>query len=265
MTTTLERPRVNAGPRQARDFSRWHEKCMEHLLMQSGLTVTYEPLMLGKTPDLLVRPPGNAPFVIECIARLPDPDHADEMERTGCHVCNGNIEDLHTNVYSRLDEKVTKYRDIASKMPYLIALYDGTCLTCLNPLQTALDMTMSPYQPTLERRQDGSVRGRRYNTPWPSGQQIPGALFELYPHLSGLIYSRWPREHHYLPNPNADRQVDPALLPFASVPALPAQYQPQMWRPRPATAADTFHRPPAEWERQLRHTSNGALHQLHAA
>ena len=104
MTTTLERPAVNAGIRKTREFSRWHEACMEHLLLESGLTITYEPLMSGKTPDLLVRAPGGAPFIIECIARLPDPEHADEMERTGCHVCNGNIGDLHANVYSRLAE-----------------------------------------------------------------------------------------------------------------------------------------------------------------
>ena len=261
MTTTLERPQAKAETREAREFSRWHETCMEHLLLQSGLTVTYEPLMSGKTPDLLVRAPGDAPFIVECIARLPDPEHADEMERTGCHVCNGNIGDLHANVYSRLNEKATKYKDIASKMPYIISLYDGSCL---NSLQTAVEMTMSPYQPTMERGDDGSVRGRHYNTLW-SNQEIPGALFDLYPHLSGLIYSRWPREHHYLPNPNADRQIDPALLPFASVPALPAQYQPQAWRPRPATVADTCPEPPAQWQRELRHTSNGALHQLYAA
>ena len=260
MTTTLERPAIQTGPRQSREFSRWHERCMEHLLLESGLTVQHEPSISGKTPDLLVKPLRGIPFVIECIARLPDPAHADEMERTGRHVCNGNIGALHANVYSRLDEKATKYKDIAAELPYIISLYDGSCT---NGLQTAIDMTMSPYQPTLERAGDGSVTGRQYNTLWPSGQQIPAALFDLYPHLSGLIYSRWPREHHYIPNPNALLPVDPALLPFASVPALPAHHQ--AYQPRPATMADVTTAPPPEWERQLKNTSNGALHQLYAA
>ena len=261
MTTIMARPGTKTGPKQSRDFSRWHEECMEHLLTQSGLSVTREPNMAGKTPDLLVQGKAGQPFVVECIARLPDPQHAAEMDATGHHVCNGGICELHANVYSRLDQKATKYKEIAKTMPYIIALYDGSCL---NSLQTAVDMTMSPYRPTIERAEDGRVTRRHYNTLW-SSQEIPAALFDLYPHLSGLIYSRWPREHHYLPNPNALRPVSPDNLPFASVPPLPASRQPATWNPRPATLNDSWQEPPEQWLNELRHTSDAALGHLYAA
>lgn len=256
MTTLITPAEVKQGPRKARDFSKWHERTIEGLLTHSGLNVRSEPNMDGKTPDLLATPQEGQQFVVECIARLPDPRHAAEMEQNGFHVCDGDIGSLRANIYSRLDQKATKYRQIASAMPYVIALYDGSCL---NSLQTAIDMTMSPYQPTLERYEDGTVRNRRYDRIWQA-QEIPGALFELYPHLSGLIYSRWPKEHWYLPNPRATRPVDPAHLPFAAVPALPYQYRTQGWQPREATLADTSPEPPQEWLSQLRNTSNSALH-----
>ena len=259
MTTTAP-PRVRRKPGKSREFSFWHEQGIEHLLTSSGLDVRREPKMDGKTPDLLVTGPDGMPFVIECIARLPDPAHAQEMQLTGMHVCEGGIHSLHANVYSRLDQKACKYRAIAAKMPYVIALYDGSCL---NSLQTAVDMTMSPYRPTILRGDDGAIRKRSYDEMWP-GQEIPGALFELYPHLSGLIYSRWPREHHYLPNPNANRPVHPSQVPFASVPALPDQYRPEAWLPSAATVADDTPEPPEPWLRQLRNTSNSALHHLYS-
>ena len=261
--TTLERPRGKPKRRNrtecaSREFSRWHEDTVENLLPESGLSVSREPRLPGKTPDLLVRPEGAEPFIVECIARLPDPEHAREMEEHGTHVCSGDIAGLHANVYSRLDQKATKYREISRHMPYVVALYDGSCL---NSLQTAIDMTMSPYQPTVERDERGIVRGRRYNTLW-SGQEEPEALFDRYPHLSGLIYSRWPREHHYLPNPNAERPVSPDRFPFAGVPALPERYRPGAPAPREATLADRQAPPPSPWERQLMNTSDMELHRI---
>ena len=58
------------------------------------------------------------------------------------HFCDGNIKELHQNVYSRLDYKATKYRDIAEQtpMPYVIALYDASCL---NSVDTAVDLVLS--------------------------------------------------------------------------------------------------------------------------
>ena len=57
----------------------------------------------------------------------------------------------------------------------------------------------------------GKITGKLYNTMWTT-PDVPAALFELYLHLSGLIYSRCPREHHYLPNPYATRSIPAAVV-----------------------------------------------------
>ena len=159
MTTTLQRHTTH--PHEAREFSDWHERCIEHLLIESGSEVQREPLIRGKTPDLLVTPPQGKPIVIECIARLQDPSHAIELTEQGWHFCGGSIKELHQNVYSRLDEKATKYREIAEDLPYIIALYDATCA---NSLDVAIDMMMSPYAPTVSRAPNGIITGKQYNT-----------------------------------------------------------------------------------------------------
>ena len=228
-------------PQEAKEFSDWHERCVEHLLQQSGHRVKREPLMMGKTPDLLATPPGGQPFIVECMARLQDPEHAREMALKGWHNCDGNIRELHRNVYSRLDEKATRYRSIAQEMPYVIALYDATCN---NGINTAVDLVLSPYAPAIERDADGRFKGKHYNGLWRT-PSIPVALFELYPHLSGLIYSREGRQHCYLPNPYAERPLSHDAFPFAQVPALPEHYQQVEWSPQPATVFDAFEPPPA--------------------
>ena len=166
-------PRHAARPHEALEFSQWHERCIEHLLTQSGLDVQREPEILGKTPDLLATTPDGQQVIIECIARLQDPVHAMELTETGWHCC------------------------------------------------------------------DGKITGKLYNTMWTT-PDVPAALFELYPHLSGLIYSRWPREHYYLPNPYAINPLQPDPFRFAQVRPLPARYRQPSWRPRPATMADDY-------------------------
>ena len=243
MTTTLQRHTTH--PHEAREFSDWHERCIEHLLIESGSEVQREPLIRGKTPDLLVTPPQGKPIVIECIARLQDPSHA--ISEQSWHLCGGSIKELHQNVYSRLDEKATKYREIAEDLPYVIALYDATCA---NSLDGALDMMMSPYAPTVSRAPNGRITGKHYNTLWPT-QNIPVALFELYPHLSGFIYSRWPREHYYLPNPYTSSPISPNPFTFAQVPQLPKNYMLPAWQPSPAMQIDDYEEPPKTWQLQM--------------
>lgn len=245
MTTTLQRPTTH--PHEAREFSDWHERCIEHLLIQSGSEVQREPLIRGKTPDLLATPPQGKPIVIECIARLQDPSHAIELTEQGRHFCDGSIKELHQNIYSRLDEKATKYREIVEDLPYIIALYDATCT---NSLDVAIDMMMSPYAPTVSRASNGRITGKQYNTLWPT-QNIPVALFELYPHLSGLIYSRWPKEHYYLPNPYTSSPITPDPFQFAQVPELPGHYMLPAWQPRNAAIIDNYQAPPETWRPQM--------------
>ena len=246
MLTTLLKP-TSPLPQEAKEFSDWHERCIEHLLQHSGHDVKREPLMMGKTPDLLAETPAGKPFVIECIARIKDPEHARETAQQGCHDCNGNIHELHRNVYSRLDGKATKYRAIAQEMPYIIALYDATCR---NGVDTAVDLVLSPYAPALERDEKGRVKGKHYNSLWHT-PSIPVALFNLYRHLSGLIYSSEGNQHHYLPNPWARNPLSAEHFPFAEVPVLPDEYQHVAWSPRPAVATATFEPPPDVWKTQI--------------
>ena len=251
--TTIIPNRYTAQPHEAKEFSDWHERCIEHLLDRSGLQVQREPQILGKTPDLLVTPHQGAPFIIECIARLQDPTHAIEMPEHTLHFCDGNIKELHHNVYSRLDHKATKYRDIAEQtpMPYVIALYDASCL---NSVDTAMDLVLSPYAPIRTMSPDGRIISREYQTLW-STPSIPAALFELYPHLSGFIYSRWPREHYYIPNPYASAPIPQDLFKFAQVPQLPDHYVQPAWQPRPATVVDNYASPPEIWRPQMQRLS----------
>ena len=244
---TVFTPRRPAQPQQALEFSQWHERCIEHLLIRSGLDVEREPLMMGKTPDLLATTPAGEQIVIECIARLQDPRHAVELTATGVHCCDGNIRELHLNIYSRLTHKAAKYRSIAADHPYVVSMYDASCL---NGPTAAMDLVLSPYAPTITRSPDGKITGKLYNTLWPM-PEIPAALFELYPHVSGFLYSRWPREHYYLPNPFATRPIAPDPFQFAQVPALPDHYQQPDWQPRPATIADDFQSPPDAWMPQM--------------
>ena len=244
-------PRHAARPHEALEFSQWHERCIEHLLTQSGLNVQREPEILGKTPDLLATTPSGQQVIIECIARLQDPAHAMQLTETGWHCCDGNIRELHQNIYSRLQHKAEKYREISANAPFVVAMFDASCL---NSPDVPLDLALSPYAPTVTRSSDGKITGKLYNTMWTT-PDVPAALFELYPHLSGLIYSRWPREHYYLPNPYATNPLQPNPFRFAQVPPLPARYRQPSWQPRPATMPDDYADPPDTWQPQMKRLS----------
>ena len=216
---------------------------MEYLMQQTGASVTRKPNIGGKTLDLLITPEPGEPFVIECISRLQDERHAHQTLNNELHYCEGNTRELHRNIYSRLDHKATKYRGIAEKQPYVIALFDGSCM---NSLEVAVDMMLAPYAPVTSRNATGQVTGKHYNTLWCT-PDIPAALFELYPHLSGFIYSRWRKEHLYLPNPHAERPVPATRFPFATVPDLSQGYEDLGANIAEATEEDDFRPPPASW------------------
>ena len=235
--TGHQHPPLGSSPQEAREFSDWHESTVQHPLRNSGLDAQREPHIMRKTPDLLIHTPDGEPFVVECIARLPNPQQRDGQQ------CCDDIVNLHQNLYSRLQHKATKYRSIAERLPYVIALYDGACTAGVD---TALDLALSPYAPTVSRADDGRPQGRRYDRLWRT-PHIPVALFELYQHVSGMIYSTWPAEHHYLPNPHARRPVAPEMFPFAQVPPLPARYRHHQWPQRPATVLDDAPPPPGSW------------------
>ena len=76
---------------ESSEISEWYERCVEWLLRRSGLAVTREPRIGGKTPDLLVTQPGSPDVVIECLVKLADPAHQKELREEGVHVCGGDI------------------------------------------------------------------------------------------------------------------------------------------------------------------------------
>ena len=98
---TTAPPIIPSRPHEAREFSDWHERAIEHLIVHSGNTVEREPLILGKTPDLLVKPQNGSPFIVECIACLQDQTHAADLAGRGRHTCDGNIRDL-TRISTRV-------------------------------------------------------------------------------------------------------------------------------------------------------------------
>ena len=232
-TTTL------ANRTEARPFSQWHERSMEDLLFRSGLAVQREPLIDGKTPDILVTDHRGDHLIIECMARMQDPDHATELALTGCHHCDDALPDIHRNLRSRLDQRrpstATSRPDALRHRPLRRHLH---LRAGISPRSRPL-----PYAPTHQKMGDGKITGKIYNTLWP--QSIPVALFERYTHLTGLIYSTWPHTHHYLPNPYADHPIADDLFPFASVPELPFRYRHAGWPGRPATIEDHSPDPPS--------------------
>ena len=245
---TISVPRREVQPQEALEFSNWHERCIEYLFSKSGYEVKREPQIMGKTPDMLVTPQDSQPFVVECIARLQDPDHALELTETGLHVCSGNIKELHQNIYSRLEQKATKYRNIAETMPYVIAFYDASCM---NGIDTAVDLVLSPFAPTIEFSKNGAIKDKHYNSLWYTSE-IPVALFELYPHLSGFIYSCWPGQHYYLPNPFTTNLLSNNIVQFAEIPSLPTDFNQSYWTPSRNIVMDDFESPPITWQSQIR-------------
>ena len=228
--------------------STWYEQCVEWLLRQSGLEVEREPCFRGKKPDLLVTLPDGTKVIIECMVKLKDPEHQKEFIEQGFHSCGGDIRELHSAVYSRLQEKATKYRKIAAQKPYIIALYDDECGPYLNK---AFDLVFSAHSQRISIDRGGEVVDIGWTDMWSTETQKEG-IFYRYPHVSGLLYSRWPREHYYLSNPFASIPDPPDLFPFACMPEAPLLSDGQpAWEQRDRLVHDTYDLPPNTWWRQI--------------
>ena len=244
LLSEYERGRLEA---EASLVARWYERCIEYLLRQSGVSVKPEPNIGGKTPDLLVQQPSGPDVIIECLVRLRNPEHDREFIKTGSHSCGGDIRELHSSVYSRVEEKITKYQRTVGSKPYVVALYHGGCG---NSLDTALALAFSAHVPYLSLSKNGNVVDRGYVDMWSTPSKS-ASLFRLYPHLSGLIYSRWPREHYFLPNPFADVPVPTSLFPFACVPDAPITNGRPGWKERASLVNDDYALPPNTWWGQV--------------
>lgn len=225
---------------EARSTSKWHEQCIECLLSQSGLEVVPEPSINGKTPDLMIVQYGQPDVIIECMVRMKDSAHEKELLEHGLHVCGGDLSKLYCNLYSRVEEKTTKYRQIVEDRPYVVAVYDESCL---NFLDTAYALAFSAHVPYVTFNTNGNIIDRGYEDAWEPEDQSIG-LFQRYPHLSGIIYSHWEKKHYFLPNPFAVVPVSDELFPFASVPKAPIIDGEPAWVERKSLMIDNYTSPP---------------------
>ena len=227
------------------EVSEWHEQCMKWLLRRSGLSVVRKPHINGKRPDLLATQPDGPSVIIECLVKLQYPAHAEEI-RQGVHICGGDIKELHGALYSRVEEKAAKYRNLDG--PYVVAVYDEGCM---NYVDTALALAFSAYTPYIKLNSKGDVVGRGHSDQWSTPERS-ASLFKLYPNISGLIYSRWKREHHFVSNPWANAPVSADLFPFARVPDNPPIIDEKpIWEARDPLFKDEYWLPPNTYWGQI--------------
>lgn len=226
------------------EVSEWYEICIEWLLQQSGLVVEREPRISGQTPDLLVTQPVGTKVVIECLVKLRDPAHQKETDEHGFHSCGGDIKELHGALYSRVEQKAAKYKDLVDGMPYVVAVYD---MSCMDFIHTAMALAFSAHVPYVRFNAQGTVVSSGYSDQW-STPEMTASLFRRYPNVSGLIYSRWGQEHNFLPNPFADLPASAELFPFARIPEAPMIGGQPAWEKRePLFDADYLLPPNTYW------------------
>lgn len=89
------------------------------------MAVQREPNINGKTPDLLVTQLDGPDVIIECLVKLKDPEHEKESIDQGHHVCGGDIRELHSAIYSRVEEKTAKYRKLVNERELYAILANG--------------------------------------------------------------------------------------------------------------------------------------------
>ena len=188
-------------PQHSGILAEWHESLIEYLCQRSGLQTTREPIIDGKTPDILVEPPkGQSKIIIECIYRQRNPCCPNGTWTVQPrHYHTTSLEADYQAIYSRLEEKATKYDSILLNTAYIIALYDDECVIAHH--DRAFDLAFSHIEPHLHIHSDRTVT-RHQNDLWSSEQQE--GIFHKYPQVSGMLYSYWPRQHFLLPNPMAN-------------------------------------------------------------
>ena len=227
---------------EAQVVSKWHEGYIKYLLEHSGMEVQQEPLIKGMTPDLIARHPDRPDIIVECLVKLMNPDHRRELAEKGSHLCGGDIKELHAAVYSRMEDKAAKYQELIQDRPYIIALYDCECMSY--PIK-ATHLGFSAHVQRLHFSKDGQLIGTDHADQWSTPEQHAG-LFIRYPHLSGILYSRWPEEHYFLPNPFASTSPPTNLFPFAHTPTDPIPLEEDQWQ-KPATQVEHYPFQPNTW------------------
>ena len=242
-----KRNNKRAQPSEAHDLADWYEQCVESLLRKAGFAVQREPNIAGKTPDLLVTRKDDPDVIIECFTKLSDPERTKELVEQGHSSRLWHVDEMHGTLYSRLEQKITKYRELSNQQGYVIALYDSTLNA--HP-DTAEALAFSARAAYITLSADRQVIDRGYRDLWSTTGKS-ASLFKLHPHLSGLIYSCWRKEHYYLPNPFADVHISAGLFPFACVPEAPIIDGTPAWQERAPLVADDYVLPPNTWWGQV--------------
>ena len=234
-------------PDEAQDLGEWYEQCVESLLRKAGFAVQREPNIAGKTPDLHVTRQDGPDVIIECFTKLSDPERTKELIEQGHSSRLWHVSDMHGTLYSRLEQKITKYRELTNSQGYVIAIYDSSHNG--HP-DTAEALAFSAHTAYITLSADREIIDRGYRDQWSTDERT-ASLFKLYPHLSGLVYSCWRKEHYYLPNPFADVPVSAEQFPFACVPEAPIINGAIVWEERAALVTDDYVLPPNTWWGQV--------------
>ena len=234
---------------ESNEVSKWYEQYVGWLLGQSGAAVEREPRINGQTPDLLATQQGGTTFIVECFVKLMYPAHQKEMNEHRFHSCGGDIRELHGAIHSRVEQKAAKYRNLGSVMPYVVAIYD---MSCMNHVDTAMSLAFSAWVPYLRLNSEGTAVGSGYADQWSTPERSEG-IFYRYPNVSGLLYSRWEKEHNFLPNPFADIPIATELFPFARIPEAPMIDGKPAWTNRDRLLDDNYPLPPNTCWGQVRY------------
>ena len=140
----------------------WHESYVRDLFEMSGYQVTPNPLISGKTPDLLVTGAGIPDCIVEC--KVVERETGHEGIEHGCGVSMDSSETFR-RLYSKVEEKVAKYCNILQGRAYVVAVYDEGCFQTWesNALPTAAGSRGSGWKKTPESWSvgDGRTNGER--------------------------------------------------------------------------------------------------------
>ena len=167
-------------------------------LLSRNARVEHEPLVGGKTPDILVTDSKGRECIIECTTL---------SQNSEClHSFHAFTEDptrLNERLYRSLEEKMRKYgRAVIGDRSYVVAIQNECC--------GFFDKSAQDVVIGARRFRDGE-----WVNLW-KGEEYADGLFEMYRSCSGVLHSTW-TAHIYFPNPWCKSPANPNLFPFAAI------------------------------------------------
>ena len=176
-----------------------YENKIADLLLRTGAFVQQEPLIEGKTPDILAKSVSKSDCLIECttLARSNTCQH-------GKHIYG--LDDpnrLNERLYYKIEDKLKVYpKQIIGDHSLVVAVQNECC--------ALYDSSVMEVAFGAWRYQAG-----RWTNLWAGTPDADG-LFGKYPHCSGILHSTW-IFHLFIPNPDTATPVDPTLFQFADI------------------------------------------------